>query len=566
MRFDLKTTEGLRNACREAERQLDPESIARNADFLERVSKTPEAERDREEFLRLVWIENPLVEIDTGDTFDVTDAVAAPDFRRRFLELTTAPLPEDSADRAVRLDKAYNEMRKDIRPHMPPVGPTNKRSAPAFKMTRAFAALFPNDFTALVKPEHRKDLLRSMGKRQWSPNYPAQANREIIGRLGEALGTVDRSDWNAVARRMMLPEVILREFLPSDPPNSAVGSTAEPPQAVLPPPLDQIKEYFESIRKEGELGFDDDIVESLHLGLWANERRHFAVLTGLSGTGKTLLALKYANALIGTSGEASPRVCTISVQPAWYDRTPLLGYVNPLGEDRYTRTEFLSFLLRADKHPAEAYVCVLDEMNLSHPEQYLAPILSAMEREEGTITLHAGRNDEYEGVPPSIRYPRNLVLIGTVNMDETTMGISDKVLDRAFTLEFWDIDVDAWPGWDGARIEAPAKTSVKQILKLLMDALSPARLHFGWRVIAEVVQFMELRQGQRATLSVDDALDRVIYAKVLPKLRGDDSPRSRDALEKCEAVLKTRNLIRCTDKVAELIQNLNETGSFRFWR
>ena len=68
-------------------------------------------------------------------------------------------------------------------------------------------------------------------------------------------------------------------------------------------------------------------------------------------------------------------------------------------------------------------------------------------------------------------------------MDETTMGISDKVLDRAFTLEFWDIDVDAWPGWDEARIEVPAKAFIKRILKLLMDALSPARLHFGWRVI-----------------------------------------------------------------------------------
>ena len=55
----------------------------------------------------------------------------------------------------------------------------------------------------------------------------------------------------------------------------------------------------------------------------------------------------------------------------------------------------------------------------------------------GDIPLHGG-GAEY-GVPPSITYPQNLFLIGTVNMDETTMGISDKVLDRAFTLEFWDI-------------------------------------------------------------------------------------------------------------------------------
>ena len=312
--------------------------------------------------------------------------------------------------------------------------------------------------------------------------------------------------------------------------------------------------------------FDGQLVQFLHLGLWSHERRHFAILTGLSGTGKTQLALQYAAALNeGNSAAANERVCTIPVQPGWYDPTPLLGYVNPLGESRYVPTEFLRFLIQASKNLSQPHVCVLDEMNLSHPEQYLAPILSAMERDGGEIQLHGGDSDEY-GVPPSIRYPPNLVLIGTVNMDETTMGISDKVLDRAFTIEFWDIDVDAWPGWGEARIEAPDKATVKQSLTLLMDALSPARLHFGWRVIAEVVQFMERRQEQSAELSAGDALDRVIYAKVLPKLRGDDSPRSRAALERCQKVLKERNLTRCAGKVAELIEDLNETGSFRFWR
>ncbi len=565
MRFDLSTKEGLQNACREAERRLDPESIVRNADFLERISKTPEAERGSEEFLHLVWLENPLVEIDTDDTFDVTNALAAPDFRQRFLELTTAPLPEDSAERARQLDNAYNEMKKDIRPHMPPVGPTNKRSAPAYKMTRVFATLFPNDFTTLVKPPDRKDLLHSMEERQWSAKYPARANREIILRLDEALGAADRSDWNAVARRMMLPEAVYRGFLQQGPPNSAGNSAEQPLQTVAPRPLDRVKEYFESLRNDGDLVFDAEVVEALHLGLWAHERRHFGVLTGLSGTGKTQLALKYAEALTGATGESNEQVCTIPVQPGWYDPTPLLGYVNPLGEGGYIQPEFLKFLIRASVNPTEPHVCVLDEMNLSHPEQYLAPILSAMERDDGDIPLHDGDGNK-DGVPPSIRYPGNSFLIGTVNMDETTMGISDKVLDRAFTLEFWDIDVDRWPGWDKCEIEASDRTHVREVLNDLMDALSPARLHFGWRVIAEVLQFMELRQEQSAELSTRDALDRVIYAKVLPKLRGDDSARARGALGKCQEVLKARNLTRCADKVAELIQDLKETGSFRFWR
>jgi len=307
------------------------------------------------------------------------------------------------------------------------------------------------------------------------------------------------------------------------------------------------------------------MVESLHLGLWAREQRHFAVLTGLSGTGKTQLAVAYAKAVTGDDGPSNGRICKVAVQPGWYDPTPLLGYVNPLGENRYTVTEFLRFLISATENPAQPQVCVLDEMNLSHPEQYLAPILSAMELEHGAIDLHSGDAEEY-GVPRSVPYPDNLVLIGTVNMDETTMGISDKVLDRTFTLEFWDVDVDRWPGWESTTLDDQDREATMEVLARLMKALSAARLHFGWRVIEEVVRFMEQRENQSAELSVNDALDRVIYAKVLPKLRGDDAPRFRNALDDCRTALNERDLTRSARKVAELIEDVDQTGSFRFWR
>ena len=382
------------------------------------------------------------------------------------------------------------------------------------------------------------------------------AERRILDRLEAEIGPVDRSDWDSVARRMILPSTLL-EMYDSEP--------ADPDPPVDRRELARITEHFQSIEEAGTLIFERDIVESLHLGLWARDRRHFAVLTGLSGTGKTQLAIEYAKALTGEDGDSNGRIRTIAVQPGWYDPTPLLGYVNPLGENRYTKTEFLRFLIRATENPSQSYVCVLDEMNLSHPEQYLAPILSAMELEHGSIELHSGDAEEY-GIPASIHYPDNLVLIGTVNMDETTMGISDKVLDRAFTLEFWDVDVGGWPGWEKTSLIGQDRDAVRQILTRLMEGLSVARLHFGWRVIEEVVRFMEQRRSQSAELSVSDALDRVIYAKVLPKLRGDDSPRFRNALEECRTALNESNLTRSARKVDELIEDVEQTGSFRFWR
>ena len=157
-----------------------------------------------------------------------------------------------------------------------------------------------------------------MGEKPWSNKYPAQANRRIIERLNDALGPVDLSDLASVARRMKLPWKLFQML-----------HDADKDPSIADPELSLIKEYFESAREEDGLVFDDDIVEALHLGLWAHERRHFAVLTGLSGTGKTQLALQYAAALNEGNGTVNEQVCTIPVQPGWYDPTPLLGYVKP---------------------------------------------------------------------------------------------------------------------------------------------------------------------------------------------------------------------------------------------
>ena len=311
--------------------------------------------------------------------------------------------------------------------------------------------------------------------------------------------------------------------------------------------------------------FAETVISRLHNGLWSHARRHFAVLTGLSGSGKTRLASSYARAISGNDAASSRRVRVIAVQPGWYDPSALLGYVNPLRTETYVRTEFLEFVMQAVDDPEHPYTVVLDEMNLSRPEQYLAPILSTMEIPGSSIVLHR-EGDSLDGVPAAVPYPNNLVVIGTVNMDETTHGLSDKVLDRAFTIEFWKIDLAKYPKWGTWGLEPADETIARSLLEQLMASLEPARLHFGWRTVEDVLGYLVAATGENDQYHVDNELDSVIYAKVLPKLRGDDSPSFRKALDTCAQVLADFGLVQSEQRVVELRRDLLATGSARFWR
>lgn len=312
------------------------------------------------------------------------------------------------------------------------------------------------------------------------------------------------------------------------------------------------------------IAFGPQLVARLHAGLWNRHhpRRHFAVLTGLSGAGKTLLAMCYAKGL--WAGHVEPvGWCVVPVQPGWHDPSCLLGYVNPIDNNAYVRTGFLDFLLRAHADPDRPYTVLLDEMNLSHPEQYLAPLLSAMES-GADIELHA-LGDEVGDVPAKIPYPENLVIIGTVNMDETTHGLSDKVLDRASVIEFWNIDVNSFPGWSSTKLDPEVVALVKDALGALVETLRSVRLHFGWRTIGDVIGYVE-SAIEGGAFDGKTALDHAIYSKVLPKLRGEDTPRLREAFDKVQAILRTRELKESENKVEELATDLRQLGSARFWR
>lgn len=353
------------------------------------------------------------------------------------------------------------------------------------------------------------------------------------------------------------------EALAPKPPTIDIGGLegpSSPPE--LTPKLPDFSQIREEVSEHGH--FSESLIRKLDAGIWANKRRHFAVFTGLSGSGKTLLARAYGGAITGNADGHSNQLCTIPVQPGWYDPTVLLGYVNPLQGNSYIRTPFLEFLLAATDAPARPFTVVLDEMNLSRPEQYLAPILSAMET-GAPLSLHR-EGEIFDGVPNQVPYPNNLVIIGTVNMDETTHGLSDKVLDRAFTIEFWDVDLAQYPRWGKRKLSSEHEGMARKLLEELMDCLKPARLHFGWRVVDDVLEYMERVTGQGNSVDPVATLDNVVYAKILPKLRGDDSPRFREALDKCAQIFKAHDLRDCRTKVRELKTDLESTGSARFWR
>src|SRR6185437_9270998 len=155
------------------------------------------------------------------------------------------------------------------------------------------------------------------------------------------------------------------------------------------------------------------------------------ILSGLSGTGKTQLALKYARAVHGLSSNdvKDPLLFVVPVRPEWTDPTGLTGYYDVLS-NRYSVPSFLEAVLVATAHRESPVFVVLDEMNLARVEHYFSDVLSCIETGE-VLPLHAhgvpleGSNGT--AVPSALPMPPNLYIAGTINIDETTNPVSDKV-------------------------------------------------------------------------------------------------------------------------------------------
>ncbi|MBC8160483.1 MAG: GTPase [Roseiflexaceae bacterium] len=292
-------------------------------------------------------------------------------------------------------------------------------------------------------------------------------------------------------------------------------------QGVFPP----IEQIVERIRARG-FALADATIRAYHVAL---QTKPLVILPGISGTGKTRLTRLYADAIHAanlTPGQDNPFYLIVAVQPDWHNARDLLGYYNALSGKFHT-TPFLRLLQRAAADPSTPYYVCLDELNLARPEYYLAPILSALETEEHLIDLGVpGPTAETTGgelLPNPFRLPLNVHITGTVNVDESTHTLSDKLLDRANLIELTDVDLPAFRASYRGAIDPTVWQTITQLHELTAQAGQP----FGYRTVGEILRYIEQAEG---VLPRSQALDQQIKQKILPKLRGDDTPRLRRAL------------------------------------
>ena len=302
--------------------------------------------------------------------------------------------------------------------------------------------------------------------------------------------------------------------------------------------------FLKDANKAG-LKFTEELVARFSASLCT---KPFVILTGLSGSGKTKLAQSFAQWICQNDGQ----YCLVPVGADWTNREPLLGYPNALRSEEYVKPEngVLDLVIRAENNEALPYFLILDEMNLSHVERYFADFLSTMESGE-VISLHSDERGKKDGdgnyIKQELGLPKNLFIVGTVNIDETTYMFSPKVLDRANTIEFRvnvkdmesflskpsNVDLKllnrkgAAMGVSFVKIAKAIYTSgnSQKVNSKLIDffiELKKAGVEYGYRTAEEVTRLMQIldRMGVK---NANSKLDIAIMQKLLPKIHGSRS-------------------------------------------
>lgn len=330
-----------------------------------------------------------------------------------------------------------------------------------------------------------------------------------------------------------------------------IGETIEPDQSNVPLPVranlrETVAAFSTALRSSGvEFGGQHETLVSAFIASIAT--KPLLILTGLSGSGKTQIAIRFGEWL------GSGRLHVAAVRPDWTGAEALFGYEDALkreldGRPAWAVPDSLKFILEAAADPQHPYVLLLDEMNLAHVERYFADVLSGMESGQPCIpNLHKGTDNCWrlrEAGASKIPFPRNLWIIGTVNIDETTYMFSPKVLDRANTFEFRvhsdDLILNAikpqpcQPGdqelvrgmlsiarddsWHRDYLDVSTEELSLHLRKLHV-LLSRYNLEFGHRMFYEAMRFTALAK-ESGIENPRAIMDRIVMQKVLPRLHG----------------------------------------------
>jgi hypothetical protein len=292
-----------------------------------------------------------------------------------------------------------------------------------------------------------------------------------------------------------------------------------------------LSELLKSVGKFN-IFYDITILKKFYYSI--NSGNKFVILSGPTGTGKTLLGMIYAyiksqnllgfSQLVNVSNNEdelkdklmeNPYLCFVRVQPNWVSPKDIIGYYNPFSNN-FIKGQIFDFLMSASQDKNNNYFLILDEMNLSHPEWYLSDIISAMET-GGEIYIH----DNIK-----IPYPKNLFIIGTINLDETTKELSPRLKSRAFYIEM-RANFENYI----SKCNDNKEKEIAQILKVIDENLKTIGLGLGYRDIKHIKEYVE-NGGE-----ISDAL----IAKIIPRIRTTDE-EIKNVVDKIIKGLDSNNL------------------------
>jgi len=335
----------------------------------------------------------------------------------------------------------------------------------------------------------------------------------------------------------------------------------------------------------------------------AIKSKPFLLLAGISGTGKSRIVRELARACWDKDSEEygaqKPRNFEmVQVKPNWHDSSELIGYVSRIGADKdgngvkFVTGDFLRFIVKAWEEPNVPYFLCLDEMNLAPVEQYFAEYLSVIESRKSKngevvtdpilkneaeqwyidllMELTGGTGHYEQFRDKGISLPQNLIVIGTVNMDETTFSFSRKVLDRAMTIEMNEVDLKGGltdshenigklgtedligTAVEGKDVYSENKEVCDEAIAYLQkvnDVLEGTPFKIAYRTRNEVLLYVVNNlpynqiEGEDESVYKDEfviarALDEITSMKILSRIEGDESKVSKDFLEKLRQTIK----------------------------